>query len=213
MQIDTGLLADGAKALIGSLKPVIADIIGNYSFDQLLMIHYAMYGNDVIIPEDERGKVTPEKKEEIVSKPDYSNKSRKKVRINLKVDMSYATPLFEHLYRYEHFSVIEIKTGLAVKYEYQGFRVNILNYNELRTIKGTLHGNLYMNCIHTDEEFEGLNIDLDKKWFRGFACIPLVDIYSVIEILNSDNITYLLKLSTISQKRRLTNAKKLLSLA
>ncbi|MDA7514197.1 hypothetical protein N8508_00250 [bacterium] len=192
--------------LVKELQSNIPDISLVYNHRQLSMIYDAVHGDDFIIPMDKRTTVALPKKAE---KKLIVATNRKKIRIDLTIDNSYAEPLMAHLEQFDKLKVIEIKTGLAIKNVCGGYVSNIINYNELRTINGVLYGNLYFNVIRSEEDFDCLNIDRDIKWFRGFALIPKVSIYDAIEYLSTDVVTYLKGLNKRGNKRRLHNASKL----
>ena len=206
--IKSELTSEASSKVINKLRTVIQDISDVYSLNQLIMMYDAMFGEDFVIPIENREERFSD---EVYVKPSTikNDGKRKKVRIDLTQDSSYAIPLFEHMSRHECFQLVEIKTGLAIKYNHQGFLCNVINFNELRTINGVLFGNLYFNNVRNEEQFLKLCLDKEYKWFRGFACVPKVDIYTVIESLDR-NIPYLIELSTTSQKRRLNNTNKLL---
>lgn len=206
--IESDLASEAVSNIVSKLKPEIEDVSSVYNLNQLLMMWDAMNGDDYIIPIEERKKRFDK---EIIVKPSVikNDGKRKKVRIDLTADSSYAIPLFEHMARYEQFQLVEIKTGLAIKYNQGGFLSNVINYNELRTVNGVLFGNLYFNMVRNEDQFEELKIEQKHKWFRGFACVPKINIYDVIDHVER-NIDYLVQLSTQSQKRRLKNASRLL---
>jgi len=206
--IESDLASEAISNIVSKLKPEIEDISNVYNLNQLLMMYDAMNGDDIIIPLDKREKRFDK---EIIVQPSVikNDGNRKKVRIDLTADSSYAIPIFEYMSRYEQFQLVEIKTGLAIKYNQNGFLSNVINYNELRTINGVLFGNLYFNMVRDEDQFESLKIEQNHKWFRGFACVPKINIYDVIDHLDR-NIDYLVQLSTLSQKRRLKNASRLL---
>lgn len=195
-------------ALVAKLKKEIPDVSDVYSLGQLIDLYDAVFGYYVADhTEVEKHK---KKKEETVYTPNR-NRNRKKVRIDLTRDLSYATPLLEHLVRFDKLVVTEIKTGLAVKYVNGGYRSNVMNYNELRTVYGKLYGNLYFNMIKTDEQVEEFGLDKNHGWFRSFVVYHKVPIHDVIDCLTSNKVEYLISLNQQANKRKLTNTKNLLS--
>lgn len=213
VNVSSDMVSDAVTLLIDGLKPVISDISDIYTLDQLLEIYDAMYGRAPVIPESQR-KRRFEREVEIISAPVAEHSSnRRKIRIDLTVDMSFATPFLEHIVRFDAITISEIKTGLAIKHIHQGYSSNIINYNELRTINGTLYGNLYFNMIRTEEQWADLSIEREKNWFRGYARLTKVCVYDAIQYLHEANIDYLKSLSFKSNKRRLRNTQKLLRTA
>jgi hypothetical protein len=208
-QVSSDLTSEAQRKLVKKLSTDITDISEIYTLDQLLMIYDAVHGDDKIIPMDKR---QPRFTTEVKVEPRKidSGANRKKIRIDLTTDSSYASTLLEHLCKYDNLDVQEIKTGLAIKHVVGEFKSNIANFNELRTINGELHGNLYFNQIRNEADYEKLDIKKECKWFRGYAQLPKVNVYDVIDYLNDKNLYFLRSLSAVSNKRRLTNKKRLL---
>lgn len=203
--IDDVETEDQAKAaLVLLIKEQIPDISIAYSLEELLNIGCSL----ILEPTCEAPKAKVKKIKKPVVKS-YEGLSRKKIRVNLKVDPSYAMPLTEHLARFDEIEVCEINTGLAVKFV-DGMTSNIINYNHLRTIKGLLYGHLYLNVVRDEERLSELGIEANYDWFRGYAMLPKRSIYEVVEILNSKNVERLKNYCRVSHKRRNTNAQTVL---
>ena len=210
IDIPTNTIEEAVKVLVGALRSEIEDISDVYTLRELMDMYEAVYGNQQVKPIVSQDEPKPIVKVDIggtVPKP------RKKVRIDLTKDSSYAIPLYEHLSTYTNLEVKEIKTGLAVKFVNGSYKTNVLNYNELRTIYGELHGNLYFNMIKSDTQYESLGIEREYDWFRSFVVIRNISITDVIECLFNTNVDYLIGLNTVANKRKIYNKDKLLKSA
>ena len=206
----TNTIDEAVKVLVGKLRSEIEDISDVYTLTELFEMYEAVYGTIQVKPIITQDEPKPIVKVDIggtVPKP------RKKVRIDLTKDSSYAIPLYEHLSIYSDLEVREIKTGLAVKFVNGSFKTNVINYNELRTIYGVLHGNLYFNMIKSDTQYEQLGFDREYDWFRSFVVIRNINIADVIECLTKKNVDFLISLNTVANKRKIYNKDKLLQTA
>lgn len=199
-----------SNILVKTLKTDIKDVSINYSLTQLLQIYDCINGNDEVIPLENRKERFSKPAKKLAKTPTCKS-NRRKVRIDLTVDKSYAILIQEHFSKTDFFNLFPIKTGLAIKKVSKGFKCNVANYNELRTVEGVLHGNLYLNQIRVAKDVDFMDIKVDFKWFRGYLMIPNISVYNMIKILNTKNIEYLNEVSQRSQKRRLNNTFKLIN--
>jgi len=207
IHIDGDTTEDAKEAIIKKLRTEIEDISCVYSLEELVELYVATFGEAEILQVPFTKPKTTN-----VAKNNH-NQSRKKVRIDLRNDISYVTPLLERIAWADNIVVQEIKTGLAVKYQSGRHLSNVFNYNELRTVYGVLHGNLYLNMVKSEEQIVRLNITHDSKWFRSFAMIPNIDIHSVVEIMNANNLSFLISINKNANKRKLSYVRKLLEIA
>lgn len=194
--------------LVTRLRTEITDISDIYSVSELINLYEAIFGHFEGVVETYDPEAKP--KERKPDPPPKSKRKRKKIRIDLTQDISYVTPLLEHLRQFDELAVNEIKTGLAIKYTHGGYRSNVMNYLELRTISGVVYGNLYFNMVKSEEQLDDLNIYHDHKWFRTYAMIPKISIDEVVDYLNKDAIEYLIGINQKAHKRKRSNAKRLM---
>lgn len=194
--------------LLDRLKPFISDIVG-VSLKELIMIGRAVLVKpDYTMKQPDEPTVNDQPEPEEISYKEKV-KNRKRVRINLKVDSSYALPLLEHLSRFDGIESQEVNTGLSVKHQTKYGALNILTYNHLRCLNKEMFGHLYLNVVRNDDEFYRLGIDYPHTYFRGYIAISDVNIYELINMLTRDNINILKELSVRSMSRRDRNARSL----
>ena len=193
--------------LTEKLRPYLTDV------DKVRLKELIMLGN-AVLAKPSYTIDTPIKKSRTptIPKPkDYTKdiQSRKRVRINLLADPSYAMPLMEHLSRFDGVRPQEVNTGLSIKHGTGYGEVNIITYNHLRCLKGVVHGHLFFNVVRNDDQFYTLNIDREHKYFRGYAMVSSVCIYDLLDILTDSNVTFLKELADVSQSRKQRNVQAL----
>lgn len=206
--INTTQIDIAKERLCKVIQQEIRDVTTVFDLSDLILIYRAVFKDKALAVTEIFEKKKPKKTK---SKKKTRSVNRRKRAISLTEDISYALRLFEHLSRFPELIINEMKTGIAIKYCYDGeYSGNLANYTSLKLVDNVMYGNLYLNVIRTDSDYDLLNIPNDFEYFRGYVMIKDVSIFEVIEILDSRNITFLKKKMDVSMKRRKSNKERII---
>jgi len=190
--------------LIGQIQKQVPDVSKVFKRKELELFYRACYGNYEIDFERD----VQDKEIKVKSKP--KNENRRKKRIDLSEDSKVASPVLKYLSKFP-IVLKTYKTGLVVKYSHNNYEVNILNFQELRTVDDVLIGNLFLPLIKTEDLWESLDLDNSKTEYKGSAFVKRVTMDDLIEILSKEVIGKLIEIATLNTKHKKKNSKRFIT--
>lgn len=150
----------------------------------------------------------PIKKPKKVKKPTrkrFVDFTRNRVRLMFPDHKEYLKNIIDHMNKYD-VVVDTMKTGLVVKVANEdGYKVNLLNFLEVRLVGGKLFGNLYLNRVKTEAHEEGLEDVFSNRRVKGTFTVEKISEAEFIKITGKKNMAYLIELcheALMLKKRR-----------